>query len=129
MGNNYARITPFNEGMVSEFVCHNAQTCEKHIEKDCSYTMIGSPITSDDINTGGNFLFEFEWNADGGMIQVKLGPGNVLYYSGFAIMHRQISFIDKGRNFCDYNFWNLSTYANKRFYSNVMMSFKRLMHS
>ena len=42
---------------------------------------------------------------------------------------KQISFIDKGRNFCDYNFWNLSTYANKRFYSNVMMSFKRLMHS
>lgn len=53
------RIQCFNEGMVCAYICNDAQTFDRHIEKDCSYTMIGSPIAKDNINVMGKFVFEF----------------------------------------------------------------------
>ena len=119
----------FNEGMVCAYICNNAQTHDNHIEKDCSYTMIGAPIGKDRINLKGKFVFEFEWNKDGGIIRVKLRPGTVLYYSGYAIMHRQTSLVDNGNQYCDFKFWNLATYGNKRIYENAIQSFKRVINS
>lgn len=127
IGLSSERIPCFNSGMVCAYVCKNAQTNDFHIEKDCSYTMIGVPISAQEINCAGKFQFQFQWNKNGGNINVKLQQGTVLYYSGFAIMHRQFSSLDKCNDSCDYKFWNLSTYGNKRLYENVMKSFNRIL--
>ena len=113
--------------MLCAYACNNAQTRDFHIEKDCSYTMIAVPMASQGINYLGSFQFEFEWNKNGGVIKVKLDQGTVLYYSGYAIMHRQISSIDKCCGVIDHKFWNVSTYGNKRFYECAMKSFQRIM--
>jgi len=123
------RIQCFNDGMVCAYICNDAQTCDRHIEKDCSYTMIGAPIAKDNINVMGKFVFEFEWNKEGGIIKVKLRRGTVLYYSGYLIMHRQISLVDNGHQYCDFKFWSLATYGNKRLYENAIMTFKRFINS
>ena len=116
-------IPIYNEGMVSAFICNNAQTRKKHWEKDSSYTMIASPYSDGGVNRYGFFAFEFEWNRHtGGCLKLKLKPGTVFYYTGCFIMHRQVSQIDLGRNFCDFNCWNLSSYTNKRLYDNVKKS-------
>ena len=83
IGNSSERIPCFTSGMVCAYVCTNAQTNDFHIEKDCSYTMIGVPIAFPEINCSGKFQFQFQWNKNGGNINVKLQQGTVLYYSGF----------------------------------------------
>ena len=62
----------------------------------------------------------------GKFIRVKLTPGTVLYYTGFGIMHRQLSLIDGAQTQQDFQFWNLAAYANKSFYEKVMSSFDRM---
>ena len=109
-------------------VCNNAQTGEHHFERDCAYTLIGIPFGVEDINTMGKFVFEFVWGK-GKMIKVKLLPGTVLYYSGFGIMHRQISLEDGAQTKHDFKLWNIATYGNKIFYANVMSSLTRIINA
>ena len=61
---DHEKMVSFLEGMVTAFVCKNAQTKQVHFEKDCSFTLIGSPFATDRINTMGEFVFEFEWKQD-----------------------------------------------------------------
>ena len=68
--------------------------------------MIASPYGDGGVNKYGRFSFEFESKTE----------------TGCFIMHRQVSHIDLGRNFCDFNFWNLSSYTNKHLYDNVKKS-------
>ena len=70
------------------------------------------------------FVFEFYWG-EGKFIRVKLNPGTVLYYTGFGIMHRQLSLVDGAESLQD-QFWNLAVYANKSFYEKSMSSFERI---
>ena len=127
IGNKYETISTINQGMVTAYACKNAQTRDFHIEKDCSYTMIAVPWSIPGINSCGSFQFQFKWNNNGGVINVKLNQGTVLYYSGYSIMHRQISTMENCDGVKDRQFWNLSTYGNKRFYQNAMKSFQRIM--
>ena len=57
----FTKPQSFHEGMITGMVCNNAQTGESHYEKDCAFTLIGIPFTTDDMNTSGNFVFEFWW--------------------------------------------------------------------
>ena len=121
-------IKSLNDGMVSAFICENAQTKTINYEKDCSFTIIGIPIGIGRFNCDGKFVFVFWWNCmswgnQKSLIQVKLVQGTVLYYTGYGIMHRQISLLDNGTDATHYNFWNVSSYANKRLYDNVIRSF------
>ena len=61
----------------------------------------------------------------GKFIIVKLIPGTVIYYTGFGIMHRQLSLVG-GDESLQYHFWNLAVYANKSFYEKSMSSFERI---
>ena len=61
----------------------------------------------------------------GKLIRVKHNPGTVLYYTGFGIMHRQLSLVGGDESLQDH-FWNLAVYANKSFYEKAMSSFERL---
>ena len=121
---NRSHLHSFLRGMMTGFACCNARTKFLHIEKDCAYTMIAVPLGKDGINSTDNFRFEFNIRT-GKSVVIQLQQGTVLYYTGFGIRHRQLSVIDEG----DEMFWNLSTYANKRFYENVLKSFARMKQS
>ena len=95
-----------------------------HIETDCSYTLIVVPLSTNGINGHGDFVFEFLWNRNEGMIQLALEKGTVLYYCGYEILHHQISLIDKVYTLNDYNFCNLSSCGNKHLYDNAMKTFQ-----
>lgn len=120
----YERIKPFHEGMILGMVCHNAQTGQAHVEKDCSFTLIGIPFGENDINAKGMFVFEFGWGR-GKFIRIKLLPGTVIYYSAHDIMHRQYSLSDQLQLFQNYNFWNVAIYTTHAFYEKAMTSFSR----
>ena len=109
--------------MMTGMVCYNAQSGEFHFEKDSAFTFIGIPFGTDDINSMCLFVFEFGWG-EGKFIRVKLIPGTVLYYTGFGIMHRQLSLVDGEESLQD-QFWYLEVYANK-YYEKEMSSFERI---
>ena len=117
-------IAPLYEGMVTAFICRNAQTRRMHCERDCSYTLIAIPHCIGDINKRGSYVFQFQCNTEK-IINVKLFPGTVLYYTGNGIMHRQISLKDRGRGIYDFNFWNLSSYSNSAFFYKSISSFRK----
>ena len=110
----------FGEGMVLGFVCKNDQTRCLHFD----------PFVSDGNNKMGDFMFEFSW-ASGKYVRVKLIPGTVIYYTGYGIMHRQMSLKDKEyslhpKSQDDFKFWNISGYGNKTLYEKVMSTFSRI---
>ena len=115
-------LNSLSEGMVICFVCHNAQTKEFHCENDCSYTLISVPHTSGKLCNEGEFVFQFKCD-DKRLLQICLSPGTVLYYTGFGIMHRQISLLDKGEDRKHYDFWNVSSYGNHALLSKTIASF------
>ena len=117
-------IKVLSDGMVTGYVCKNAQTCLVHFEKDCSYTLIAVLQGIHIMKSLSEFVFEFyiDW---GDRVQIHLSPGTVLYYTGFGLMHRQISLVDLGSQKQDYNFWNVSCYGNKRLFETCMSSFKK----
>ena len=116
-------IEPLHEGLLSGFICWNAQTNDIHCEYDCSYTIIIVSYTVGNLCIGGGYVFEFECN-NSCTLQIVLEPGTVLYYTGFGIMHCQISLIDKGRDENKYNFYNLSAYANQDLYSKFISTLR-----
>ena len=134
MNNDYhkfIKIDDINEGFVTGFVCKNAQTRCVHREKDCAYTLIAIPFCTTDILNVGHFVFEFVWRVETyheelTQIQIQLTPGTVIYYTGFGLMHRQISLTDNASSNKDYNFWNLSFYGNQRLYWNAIATFRRI---
>ena len=119
-------LKELSQGILSGFVCTNSQTQLGHWEEDCSYTMIAVPLGIDGMNSLCYFVFEFFIDWGKLPIQIALIPGTVLYYNGYSIMHRQISISDMGLQEINDFFCNLSTYGNKRFYTNCITSFKRL---
>ena len=110
--------------MVTVYICENAHTLQFHTERDCAYTMILSPICDYSLNKQHNYVFEFQLNINNNILQIHLEKGTVLYYNGYGINHRQVPLKCDSK---DVEFWNLSCYANKRFFSNVMASLKRLI--
>ena len=118
------RIKSFSKGMILGMVCHNAQTGKFHVEKDCSFTLVGIPFGADGINGNGMFVFEFVWGIDK-FIRIIFNPGTVIYYNGYAIIHRQVELGDQSQSEKDFKFWNLATYTNKSFYQKAMASFSR----
>ena len=117
-------IKCFGGGFVTGMMNIDAQTSERHTEKDCSLTLIGVPHGVDKTTLHGNYVFEFYWG-DGKYIRIKLKEGTVLYYAAYLIMHRQMSLVDECKNKEKFNFLNFSTYTNQNFYQHCMTSFKK----
>ena len=125
---DHEKMESFNNGIISCFVCKNAQTMKIHMEKDCSYTTNLTPHLLQDYGDY-NFLFEFVWNIQRDLkIQIGLYQGTVLYYTGFGIMHRQVSSIRKDDNLHNKCFWNIVSYGNKHLYTNARISLGRLQN-
>ena len=120
-------ITSLFDGMLSAYVCENAQTKCIHTEKDCAYTLIAVPCTTNRLCRKGMFVFQFECTSNT-TIQIRLKSGTRLYYSGYGIRHRQISLTDNAQNKGNLNFWNLSSFANRDLYSKAMSSFHGKIH-
>ena len=117
-------ISTFYDGMILGFLCHNAITKVRHVERDCSYTLVSVPFHEDSSHIcNEDYVFEFWFNKKR-KIQIQLKPGVVLYYNGYGIMHRQVSLMPE--EFTS-NFWNISTYANKGLHDNVLESFRHFL--
>ena len=113
--------------MITGMVAESAQTRDIHFEKDCAFTLVGMPFADDDINKDGMFVFEFMWGV-GKQIRLKLLPGTVIYFSGFGIMHRQISLKYMAQNLQNFKIWTIATYGNKCFYEHVMASLIHILN-
>ena len=118
----------FTEGMVSAFICQNAESHQKHTERDCAYTLIVSPMCASGLNHDLEYLFEFHWNGSDGMLQILLNRGTTIYFSAYGITHRQVSLKTDTRCNKGGEFWNICSYANKHLFENVMTSFMRFIN-
>lgn len=120
--NTHTNLPSFAKGMVSAYICHNAQSYDRHIETDCTYTMIISPMCGPGLNDTEIYVFEFEWNGESDMIQLLMNQGTIVYYNGHGIGHRQINKVSGSVG----NFWNISSYANQKLFNHIICSMKNV---
>ena len=119
------KMTSFQEGMVSGYICQNACTLQPHTEKDCSYTLIISPLCHSGLNDLVGYVFELQWNGPEEQINILLNQGTYIYFLGYGITHRQVHLDNHTGNAVNHDFWNISSYANKHLFDNVMKSLRR----
>ena len=116
-------LPSYAEGMVSAYICINAETYDLHIETDCAYTMIISPLCASGINANGKYVFEFEWKGEDEMIQLILNQRSTVYYNGHGIGHRQKVLRNKVYG-SGGDFWNIISYENKKLFNHIICSLK-----
>ena len=109
----------------AEFINEDAATEEVHTECDSSLTLIFVPWQE--------FLFEadgseketqavFEFHLLGEVVQVEMGVGMAIFFSGFFLPHRQVRKKSAGKMI------NVSTYGSKPFFDSMRQTVQRQMN-
>ena len=112
------------DGFINAHLCINAATEIKHTEHDSSYTVIVVPNQNCTSSANGNNSpgrFELCINESTTML-INLYLGVIFTYSGYVLTHRQQ--LNRNLNESE-DFINIVSYDSKRFFCNIMESFRR----
>ena len=77
------------------------------------------------LNDSVSYAFELQLDGSDEKICILLNTGTYIYFLGYGISHRQVSLNVDGEKHVHHDFWNVSSYANKHLFDNVMASFRR----
>jgi hypothetical protein len=114
-----------DNGCWQKSICINAQTLEYHVKKDCTYTLITIPEQVNrsevDLSTKYQFYFKFSQSQH---LHIPLKSGISFFFSGTYLTHRQNK--DECQHTSDNDFINIASYGNKRLYSHIKQSFKKI---
>ena len=115
-----------NNMSLCNWICLNAHTCKYHQDNDASYSLICVPFNNPNNCTGykslrGEYEFEFCWDENfESKVKICLNPGVGIFFLGCICNHRQ-NVIKEGL------FINYASYQNKRLYSSLICSIKRML--
>jgi hypothetical protein len=111
-------------GYTSMFMNIDYECEEFHNEEDMSYTLLSVPPQEAfkyRDKTGVYFQFRFVDE----IVDVSMDVGSVVYFNGYFIEHRQcIKTKEPGKSFI-----NVSAYGNKRLFTNLRSTCKRLLQN
>ena len=114
-----------NNGCWQKSICINAETKDYHVEKDCTYTLISIPkqlnLSQVDLSSKYQFYFKLTETEH---IHIPLKAGISFFFSGTYLTHRQNK--DTCQHTTDNDFINIASYGNKRLFSHIRQSFKKL---
>ena len=118
---NLKQVPSSKYGCWQTSICVNAQTQEYHNESDCTYTIITIPKQRKNQSVSFDFLFML---SDKQYINIPLTEGVSFIFSGMFLTHRQNKYTidDSIRG----DFFNIASYGNKRLFSHLRKSFKKL---
>jgi hypothetical protein len=114
-----------SNGCWQKSICINAQTMDYHVEKDCTYTLITIPMqlnmAKEDFSRKYQFYFKL---SNSQHIHIPLKSGISFFFSGTYLTHRQNK--DEYEHTTANDYINIASYGNKRLFSHIRQSFKKL---
>ena len=114
-----------NHGCWNSFLFADVRTKTFHRENDCAYTMITIPKQEMDRNqhpaNKPSFLFKINEEQ---VITLPLMNDVSFFYNASFLTHRQ-SYLPSDSK-CQNKFFNVSSYANKKLFNHLRLSFDRL---